>query len=97
MVKWEIVKQESGITDAMKINILGTIRTLIETHGTSDKNKICLSLCNWLKETYGNYWSAVVGKTGEYGANGTNYDSMFLCVKELELGWTIVVFKQNKN
>ncbi|CAF5020419.1 unnamed protein product, partial [Rotaria sp. Silwood1] len=61
MVKWEIEIQASGITDIMRINILSTLNTSIDTHGSSNKYEVAKDVVNWLNGAYGEYWSVTIG------------------------------------
>jgi hypothetical protein len=65
MVIWEIVVQQDGITNAMKINILNTLNTAIDVHGTSKLHKIAEEVKDWLDTTYGKRWSVVIGDMGK--------------------------------
>ncbi|UJR06760.1 hypothetical protein I4U23_011047 [Adineta vaga] len=64
MAKWQIRAHESGITDVMKINILNTLHTSIDTYGSSNKYEICKDVKNWLQKTYGNYWGVIISNDG---------------------------------
>ncbi|CAF2148026.1 unnamed protein product [Rotaria magnacalcarata] len=94
MSKWNIVTQLSGITDTMRTNILSTLRTSIETHGSSKAMEVCKNTKTWLDETYGEYWCVIVGAAGESSSYCSYFDNMFLAVEESGLKWRITVFKQ---
>ncbi|CAF3443852.1 unnamed protein product, partial [Rotaria sp. Silwood2] len=74
MPRWEVEHQYSGITDVMKTNILSTISTTIDLHGSSMLN-IAKALTKWLNETYGNYWTVVIGKPGQFNIDFTYAES----------------------
>jgi len=94
MAKWEILDQYVGITDTMKVNILSTISTSIDTHGTSDMYAIATAVKGWLDEIHGPHWTVIVGEDGKYRSAFTSSNSQYLRVKETRLGWRIVIFKQ---
>ncbi|CAF0848301.1 unnamed protein product [Didymodactylos carnosus] len=94
MARWEILDQYDGITDSMKVNILSTISTSIDTHGTSDMYAIAKAVKDWLDETHGPYWTVVDGEDGKYRSAFTSSNSQYLRVKETRLGWRIVIYKQ---
>ncbi|CAF1070677.1 unnamed protein product [Rotaria sordida] len=70
MSRWEVQYQYSGITDVMKTNILSAICTAIDLHGSS-MPEIGSLLKNWLNETYGNYWTVVIGNPDQLFAGFT--------------------------
>ncbi|CAF3837074.1 unnamed protein product [Rotaria sp. Silwood1] len=94
MGKWEIQTQESGITDTMRINILSTINTSIDTHGSSNMFEIAQDVKRWLGSTYGKIWMVLIYKTGCAQCAWTYYDHKHLRVYENNLGWTISLFQQ---
>ncbi|CAF1116155.1 unnamed protein product [Adineta ricciae] len=94
MGRWEILQQQSGITDTMKINILSTLRTTIDIHGSSNKTKICTELQSWLITTYGKVWAVIIADTSTYSYSVNPYDNKYLLVRETDLKWDIAVFQQ---
>jgi hypothetical protein len=94
MVQWEIVQQKAGITDTMRINILSTINTAINTYGESEKFKIAADVSNWLEATYGKKWGVVIGDTDTFKSIYSYYESKYLVVNEKGFGWRIEVFQQ---
>ena len=50
MARWEIETQTSGITDVMRTNILSTISTAIDTHGSSEMFKIAKDVSTHVKK-----------------------------------------------
>lgn len=94
MVKWEVKAQRPGITDTMRLNILGAIRTAIETYGSSEMFQIAQSVRKWLQETYGGAWTVIVGKQGEWQSACSYHKQKYLWVCETDLRWTIEIFQQ---
>ncbi|CAF3200870.1 unnamed protein product [Rotaria sp. Silwood2] len=94
MVKWEIVDQYAGITDTMRINILSTLSTSIDTRGSSNQFEICKDVRNWLNETYGSMWGVAIGPIDGYTCFSSYYESKYLTVKEKNLNWYIQIWKQ---
>jgi len=94
MVKWEIVHQKEGITDTMRINILSTISTAINTYEESEKYKIATDVKNWLEATYGKKWCVTIGDIETFQSACSYYDSKFLAINEKDFGWFIQVFQQ---
>ncbi len=93
MGRWEIVKQESGITGPMIMNILSTISTAIDTHGSSNMHKIALDVSNWLDHTYGKKWAVSIYECGQGAFVTTYYEKKFLRVKETNLDWYITILQ----
>ena len=85
MARWEILNQDGGITDTMRVNILDSISTSMDTHGTSDMYAIAKAVKDWLDDTYGKYWIVVVREDGKYRSAFTASNSQFLRVKETRL------------
>ena len=94
MSKWEITTKQSGITDTMKINILSTLRTAIDMHGSSNKTKICTEVQSWLNTTYGKVWGVIIADTSTYSFAVIPYDNKCLHIRETDLKWDIGVFQQ---
>jgi hypothetical protein len=94
MVRWEISEQKSGITDAMRMNILSTINTAIDTYGSSEKYKIGKDIKAWLEATYGKKWVVVIGDAGKLQVNFSYYDNKCLQIRETNLNWWIDIFQQ---
>ncbi|CAF3707012.1 unnamed protein product [Rotaria socialis] len=94
MARWEIRKQDSGITDIMKTNILSTISTAIDMHGSSEKFEVAKVVSDWLDETYGKYWAVIIYDTGHAQAAKTTFGSKYLVVEEKRLAWSFQIFKQ---
>lgn len=94
MVTWEVLDQHAGITDTMRVNILSTISTAIDTHGTSDMYAIAKGVKDWLDETHGSNWTVIVGEAGKYRSAFTCSNSQYLRINETRVGWRIVIFKQ---
>jgi hypothetical protein len=94
MAKWVVVKQDSGITDPMRISILSTLRTSIDTHGSLNMADICIDVKRWLDQTYGNYWCVIISKAGEWNTYFSYLEGKYLTVKETDLNWNITIFKQ---
>ncbi|CAF3091048.1 unnamed protein product [Rotaria sp. Silwood2] len=96
MGRWEIITQASGITDPMRINILSTISTSIDTHGSSNIFEVADDTQKWLEHTYGKEWTVIIYESGR-GQSAVNYfDKKFLRVKETSLGWSISLFQQTR-
>ncbi len=93
MGRWEIVTQESGITDPMRMNILSTISTAIDTHGSSKMDEIAKDVTNWLGHTYEKYWAVIISKPQQGGWYCYYYEEKYLRVKETNLGWDIAVLQ----
>ncbi|CAF0876652.1 unnamed protein product [Adineta steineri] len=94
MTRWIIEQQMTGITDTMRINILSTISTSIDIHGTSSMYKIAEELKTWLNGTYEKYWTVVIGDPNRFVSCGTISEAKYLCIKESRLGWRIQMYKQ---
>ncbi|CAF1354904.1 unnamed protein product [Rotaria sordida] len=94
MGRWEIESQKSGITDTMRINILSTINTSIDTRGSSNMFEIAQDVQKWLESTYGKGWTVVIYEIGHGRAALNYFDSKFLRIKETNLGWYITLFQQ---
>ena len=94
MERWEVLDQHDGITDTMRVNILSTISTAIDTHGTSDMYAIAKGIKDWLDETHGSNWTVIVGEAGKYRSAFTVSNSQYLRINETRVGWRIVIFKQ---
>ncbi|CAF2616924.1 unnamed protein product [Rotaria sp. Silwood2] len=96
MVKWVVETQQAGITDTMRINMLSTLRTLIDTYGSSKRYQICADLRNWLNATYGGEWAVVIGETGTFASVCPIFDQQYLSVTETDLGWTVFILKVSR-
>ncbi|CAF1480255.1 unnamed protein product [Adineta ricciae] len=94
MSNWEVSIQESGITDTMKMDILNTIRTLIDLHGSSNKEKICEEIKFWLNETYGKKWVVIIADSNSHSSNFSYFDDKLLVLDDNDLKWQIVLFQQ---
>ncbi|CAF3991462.1 unnamed protein product [Adineta steineri] len=94
MAKWQIIRQNPGITNTMRIDILNALRISIDTHGSSEKYEICQDVKSWLDETYGEYWCVMIGKHGEWSSCLHYYGGRYLEIKEVDLSWTIEIFQQ---
>ncbi|CAF3013514.1 unnamed protein product [Rotaria sp. Silwood2] len=95
LTRWEIEEQATGITDAMRVNILNIISTSIDSHGTSEIQQIAKDIQNWLNETYGKSWTVEIGDARNYQPSYTRLGSRYLLkVQETRLGWTILIFKE---
>ncbi|CAF2569674.1 unnamed protein product [Rotaria sp. Silwood2] len=97
MTRWEVERQDGGITDVMRVNILSIIGTSIDTHGTSQMFKIADEVRGWLDATYGNTWGVAIGETSKYECAFIPYGGKFLRLKETKLGWTIKIYQQCPN
>ncbi|CAF1503433.1 unnamed protein product [Adineta steineri] len=94
MAKWQIITQNSGITDAMRINILNALRISIDTHGSSKVFEISEDVKNWLDESYGKYWCVIIGNYGEWSGYYHYFGGKRLRINEVDLKWRIDIFEQ---
>ncbi|CAF1503372.1 unnamed protein product, partial [Adineta steineri] len=97
MAKWQIITQNSGITDAMRINILNALRISIDTHGSLKTFEICKDVKNWLDESYGKYWCVIIGNYGECSSDFTYFGGKRLRINEVDLKWRIDIFQQTSS
>lgn len=95
MLKWEIVYQAPGITNAATIDIVTRIRDSLETHGTNDMFVNCQIIKDWLQTKYGGTWSVIIGKVGQSASCCTYYDDMYLWIIDNDTTWTFKLFKQS--
>lgn len=93
MTKWEVETQQRGITDPMRLNILSTIRTAIDTHGPSKVYEICSQLNTWLNATYKGEWAVTIGERGKFSWCFNVHEEKYLCVRETDLKWIISICK----
>lgn len=91
MSRWEIKTQKDGMTDDMRVNILGAISTSIDTHGPSDRRAIAKDIRSWIEDTYGRNWTVIIGTDYNVSSDG----SKTLTVMEKYLGWKIVIYQHN--
>ena len=61
MSRWEIKTQTDGMTDDMRVNILGAISTSIDTHGSSDRRAVAKDIKSWIENTYRRNWTVIIG------------------------------------
>jgi hypothetical protein len=94
MVRWEICYQKESITDTMRMNILSTISTAIDTHRKSEKYKIVTDVKSWLETTYGKVWCVIIGDLDTFQSACAYHDSKYLAVKEKNFEWYIQIFQQ---
>ncbi len=93
MGRWQIDTQASGIADPMRMNILSTISTAIDTHGSSNMYNIAKDVKSWLEHTYEKIWAVIIYKPGQGTICCTYYDNKYLLVKETNLDWYIAVIQ----
>ncbi|CAF1544888.1 unnamed protein product [Adineta steineri] len=92
--RWKIEQQTSGITDSMRINVLNTMSSLIDTYGSLNMQKIIKDMKNWLNETYGKQWNVEIIDKHQKQSFQNIHTNEYLTVKETKLEWTIVIFKE---
>lgn len=97
MVRLEVLRQDSGITNTMTTEIINTIRTAIEINGTIDIFTTCQVVKEWLEHTYGGTWGVIIGKLGDIESCCDYYDEMYLWIIDNDTNWTFKAFKQARD
>lgn len=91
MSRWEIKAQTDGMTDDMRVNILGAISASIDRYGSADRRVIVKDIRSWIENTYGRHWTVIIGSDFNLSSDG----SKMLTVMEKNLGWKIIIYQHS--